>query len=345
MKTAIITLTGDNNYGNKLQNLALQQVLRKNKSIVKTIRISNSFYLLSYIKVIIKTLIFNNIKKNNNCIRKLAFYRFNKNILQNYFDVAPINHKRIKKILCNYDYVFYGSDQIWNTEFKSFNELFLGACAPKEKNIAASASFGTDEIDSEYIELFKKGLHNFKAISVREERGRELVKETAGLNAVVLPDPTLALNAEEWHKYESKIKTPEKYCVKYFLGTDFYKDTTIDENGLKVVSAQPTEPIGPGEFLYLIHNADEVATDSFHACVFSVIFGVPFRIYKRKDKLSSMFSRITTLFNIFGFEAVETENYFYISKEEVGKKSVKEQLRIISEQWNDFIKKNTEVKL
>ena len=33
---------------------------------------------------------------------------------------------------------------------------------------------------------------------------------------------------------------------------------------------------GPSEFLYLIENSEAVFTDSFHSCVFSIIFNKPF---------------------------------------------------------------------
>ena len=58
--------------------------------------------------------------------------------------------------------------------------------------------------------------------------------------------------------------------------------------------------MGPAEFLYLEKNAFLVATDSFHSCVFSIIFSTPFIVFEREGgNLQSMYSRIETLLETF----------------------------------------------
>ena len=47
------------------------------------------------------------------------------------------------------------------------------------------------------------------------------------------------------------------------------------------------------EFLYLIDHAEKVVTNSYHACVFAIIFGKPFKIVERKG--IAMQSRFDTL--------------------------------------------------
>ena len=51
---------------------------------------------------------------------------------------------------------------------------------------------------------------------------------------------------------------------------------------------------GPREFLDLIRHADFVVTDSFHACVFSMIFKTPFVVFERNraGETGNMNSRI-----------------------------------------------------
>ena len=51
---------------------------------------------------------------------------------------------------------------------------------------------------------------------------------------------------------------------------------------------------GPREFLGLIKNAEFVVTDSFHACVFSMIFETPFVVFERDKagEVGNMNSRI-----------------------------------------------------
>ena len=51
---------------------------------------------------------------------------------------------------------------------------------------------------------------------------------------------------------------------------------------------------GPREFLGIIKNAELVITDSFHACVFSMIFETPFVVFERNkaSEKGNMNSRI-----------------------------------------------------
>ena len=57
----------------------------------------------------------------------------------------------------------------------------------------------------------------------------------------------------------------------------------------------------PDEFIWLIHHAECVLTDPFHASVFSVIFEKSFLVYQRiaAEKDNDMSSRIDTLLSKF----------------------------------------------
>src|SRR5690606_11094570 len=50
----------------------------------------------------------------------------------------------------------------------------------------------------------------------------------------------------------------------------------------------------PREFVWLVANAEAVFTDSFHCCVFSIIYHTPFIVFDRTDG-QKMSSRLTTL--------------------------------------------------
>ena len=54
----------------------------------------------------------------------------------------------------------------------------------------------------------------------------------------------------------------------------------------------------PNNFLWYIKNASFVITDSFHASVFSIIFGKNFYVFDRKGQVN-MSSRIVTLLDNF----------------------------------------------
>ena len=59
---------------------------------------------------------------------------------------------------------------------------------------------------------------------------------------------------------------------------------------------------GPNEFLYLFHHAELVLTDSFHACVFSVLYDKPFYVYDRDQNMSNMNSRLDTFLGLLNLK-------------------------------------------
>ena len=209
-----------------------------------------------------------------------------------------------------------GSDQIWNFTFDTiFSEKAFGSFAPKNKKLSLSASFGVNYIPEEGTELHqmcKEKIEDIRAISVREEAGKEIIKKLTGRTDVeVLIDPTMMLKQDDWEKVMKKpenLKT-NKFIVKSFLGNssdNSWKEICriAGENDCEIIDISdknsPYYNMGPAEFLYLEKNAFLVATDSFHSCVFSILFSTPFIVFKRDDnKLQSMHSRIETLLKTF----------------------------------------------
>ena len=264
MKVAILTLTGDNNYGNKLQNYAVQYQLKKIGCEPTTIRICEERYRLKMMLVIIMSPIVSLIEKYKDKIkRKLCFWNFNKLINQDFKNISSVDIELVKTKLLEYDKIIYGSDQIWNSEMKSFSEIYLGYCASKEKNIALCASFGKENIDEKYMELFSNGLQNFEYVSVRESVGKKLAKQIANIDAVILPDPTLTVPISDWVKMEHTVKVPDKYVLTYFLGKEPIDELNkiANDKNLKIINANISQPYGPAEFLYLTHHASLICTD------------------------------------------------------------------------------------
>ena len=115
----------------------------------------------------------------------------------------------------------YGSDQVWNPKFDRLSDVDLLSFATPEQRISFSASFGISELPENSKEKAKRELEKFKAISVREDRGKEIVEElTERKDVQVLVDPTMLLTSEEWDKVAKKpeqLKT-DKYILNYFLG-------------------------------------------------------------------------------------------------------------------------------
>lgn len=302
-RAGIVTLFGEYNFGNRLQNYAVQQVLRKNGLDAETIK---------YIGLEDDVPVIRNEKDES---RLKKFKSFNENI-EFADEILYKEYEAPKRFAEDYDYIIMGSDQIWNFTFdKIFSDKALGTFAPKEKRVSFSASFGVDYVPEEgssLYELCKNGLNDIKSISVRESAGKEIVKKLTGRDdAEVLIDPTMMLDESEWEKVMKKpenLKT-DKYILKSFLGdvsNDVWKELrrVADENDCEIIDISdknsPYYDMGPAEFLYLEKNAFLVATDSFHSCVFSIIFSTPFVIFKRQSKdLQSMYSRIETLLETF----------------------------------------------
>ena len=302
-RAGIVTLFGEYNFGNRLQNYAVQQILKRNGLDVETIK---------YIGLEDDVPIINNEKDEN---RLIKFRKFNENIkfankiMYKEYD-AP------EDFSTNYDYIVLGSDQIWNFTFdKIFSDKALGSFVPKDKRISLSASFGVDYLPSKESELYKickENLENIKSISVRETAGKRMIEEIAGRKDVeVLVDPTMMMDKEEWEKVMKKpenLKT-DKFILKSFLGNvsdEIWNELrrVADENKCEIIDISdkksPYYDMGPAEFLYLEKNAFLVVTDSFHSCVFSILFSTPFVVFKRDDnQLESMYSRIETLLNTF----------------------------------------------
>lgn len=317
-KVAILTINDDDNYGNRLQNYATQKILEHIGHKPETIRNKEGIYNYSvgYYKQIIK----NNIKKlfpiKKEYRRFKKFNNFNKNIK---FSRILIDKQHINnKLIPSYDYFITGSDQVWNPYFSRTSEVDFLTFAPKNKRVSLAASFGVSEIPKEKINAYKAFLYGFKDISVRENEGKQIIEELTGREDVkVLLDPTMLLTRREWIKIAKKPRNMfnEKYILNYFLGELSKErkeliDSLASKNGWKVINILNRDSefyeSGPAEFLYLEANAEMICTDSFHSCVFGIVFETPFIVFSREDNHNSMNSRIDTLLNTF-----ELGNQYY----------------------------------
>ena len=332
MKVAIITITDGTNYGNRLQNYALQRTLEKMGCQVETLRHSTSldvpmihipgFCLGQAISF------FCGKRTGSFCqiIRKIRFRKFNRKYINFAKDKLGFNKAPVT-LNEKYDLFVCGSDQVWNANFSIIEEdleNYLACFAPSSKKISYAASFGTEYVAEKYRNIFKKSLVDFKAILVREETGIKLVKQISNREAKVVLDPTMLLTAEEWMKIAQKPKyiRNEKFIVTYMLGgrneqfnkyaeraKQYYKVDRIinlDNEYIEDCNIENKNEYlsNPSEFIWLIANAKCVLTDSFHAAVFSILFHRTFFVFDRKgiEKRNDMGSRIDTLLRTFELE-------------------------------------------
>lgn len=318
-RIGVITIFDRNgNFGNKLQNYAVvktyEKIGYKCETIVLENRISFPEIIKSYLHCIVR--FFYNRKPivHPYSVKRLKSYQRFDGYLNLNFD-----YLEGKDISGKFDFFSVGSDQVWNPSFYSYDikrkDVYLLTFADSSKKICFSPSFGIETLPKEWKEWFAQQLNTFQYLSVREQSGANIIKELTGRNASVLIDPTMMVDAEEWKKLSripEKVDCSRQYILTYFLGdcelSEHQDVTKISiQYDMKVYNLldvyQPLlYTIGPEEFLYLISHACLIATDSFHACVFSFLFNKPFIVYDRKGKNNNMNSRISNFLSTFHLE-------------------------------------------
>ncbi len=349
-RVGIVTYWGKN-YGSALQCYALKSEIEKNgyaceimdesfpgldkyKHYAKELR---SIFLISirhpsYLKKYI--MLRKAVKYSVNCLSEESDLRLNL-FCESVLQPRKYSYRHMKKIALEDKYKCFiaGSDQIWSGNQKMNNVFFL-KFAPPEKRIAFAPSFGTENIDSYNIRSFRREIRKFKKLSVREQRGQDIVKKLTGLDVPRIADPTFLKTREEWTEFAKESQLPdEKYILVHFL--DEPNDTSIQclrnlfaETGYRTLSfAYPHSAFqsvsnyqfvdgNPRDYVAAIEHAAYVLTDSFHTTLFSVIFGRRFFTFARQYRHNgSQQSRITTLLELVGYQErfIESETDFIVA--------------------------------
>ena len=303
-KIGIMTINDNNNYGNRLQNYAVQEILRKLNVDPYTIEnypqfnSKNHFFLNLFLNI--------NFDRyySKNRVRSDLFKDFNKKI--QYYNGIYCPFKKYKDL----EYIICGSDQVWNP-FWGKNDATLLKYFDAKKRISFAASFGESTIPDESKFEFIKELSKFKYISVREDDGARIIKELVDKEATVLLDPTMMLSVSEWQKIEKRpisVNDSQKYILTYFLSEPSRGATNLIlklSEDYKIIDLNNEDcgfsiNIGPQEFLFLFDHSELILTDSFHGCVFSILYDKPFVVYDRMSQFENMNSRIITLLEKFG---------------------------------------------
>ena len=309
----IVTIQGNWNYGNRLQNYAVAEVYRSFGLTPKSLILRDGDAIFNALKLKIKRFVFPIIKKQFSepelmmtNERTLAFRRFSKRI-----DFRIVHS--LSEIASSDDWFSVGSDQVWSTCYlPEMDEWYFLEGVRADKKIALAPSIGLDSLDKEQAYRLAKAVEGYVYLSVREKRGAEIIRDVTGLDAKVICDPTLVLSAEEWRAVADGRCTPaEPYVLTYLLGgvgaeASDVLDKVTDHGRIPVVPLsdrqKPGEPdAGPAEFIDLIDHASHVVTDSFHAAVFSSILHTPLTIVHREGG-ASMFSRLEQLSQTLGIE-------------------------------------------
>lgn len=335
MKIGILTLPLHTNYGGILQAYALQTVLERMGHDVVVFQndyIGIKKFPFWKMPILWSKRLYRKYITNRNIDifleqkRKREYPVLSRNtsrFVQKYihtFHVKSLSDIPFKE----FDAIVVGSDQVWRPAYfrKMWNadiqDAFLYFAKKWDiKRVAYAASFGVDDwhfSQKETIEC-KHLAKLFDAISVREDSGVDLCMNHLDVCAKQLLDPTMLFTKDDYIKHfglkksvhDSAIlfsyildETPDKKeLVRRIAGE---KKMIVDQISVNQVKSVPIEEriIPPvEEWLECIYNSDMVVTDSFHGCVFSIIFGKPFVAIANDGR---GLSRFKSLLHMFGLQ-------------------------------------------
>ena len=287
-KIGIVTLNSEN-YGNVLQNYAVQEVINQFGFSAETIKNTTRFgqyypktekvnkftpkYIKTYIlnqlnyryniknsgKGILKTLIF--CKKNQSQLstakklRKEAFASFRNEFICCSTETLDINDEWCnKQIGDKYDFFITGSDQVWNPTYPQTSSINFLQFAPQYKRVCFSPSFGINEIPNVLKRDYSKWLSEIPFLSVREDQGKKIIDDLCSREAMVLCDPTMCLTKEKWLSIAQKpnFDLSKSYILTYFLGDRTKKYDKYIEN---IAKTNDLQIINLFDVLDLMHYA------------------------------------------------------------------------------------------
>lgn len=318
MKIGTLTFPGSPSHGASLQMYALYKVLQrlgvdaevinyspdglihnrnaekdKHKSLIKLI---NLFFLKDPQK---------------------AFRQFEKQL--NIYPPIPLKTtEELQKAGKRYECIVVGSDQVWNPVVtRNDMNFYLDFCKDDARKASYAASFGTDDVAEEDCEEIAKLLSKITYLSVREERGREIVRDLTGREVPVMIDPTFLIDGNDWRKLGKRSGAKEKYvffyCIKKSPSLGRIAKEFAEKHGYRFVyisggvhgvmdkfnpHRNPVFGVGPAEFIDLIDHAECVFTNSFHGTALSIILNKKFYVEYSSDTNS----RLTNIIKTFQLE-------------------------------------------
>lgn len=194
----------------------------------------------------------------------------------------------------DYDAFVCGGDQIFNPACQDFVTAYYLQFLPEDdsrRKIAYSPSFGKTEFDGATKADISRWIKRFDYVSVREQRGAELLESISDKKVTVVCDPVILLDKSEWEKLAVVPKVKKPYILVYFLENNhghrdqieyLRKTLNYDVVVLNEYIRDFVKPYrkaysaSPEEFVGLFMNASFIYTNSFHGTAFATIFEKPF---------------------------------------------------------------------
>lgn len=298
----IVTINDDTNYGNRLQNFALQEAVRSLGWEPETL----TNRAPAWDRALLAPRIMHDVRHDFSGLARRAGGRLQREAPQaprylenrrsaireftrTRIDASPHQFSEMPATYWaeRYTSAIVGSDQVWNPTYRRAQGIdfldFLG----ESHRIAYAASFGIQEVPGFLRSRYRAWLQGIPHLSVRESDGRRLVAALSGRDARVVLDPTLLVDRAVWDRLIAQEPpiTAAPYAVRFFLGLptpgqDAWVGRHADEAGLDVVDLhalgrEEFADVGPDAFIAAIARAEIVYTDSFHAGIFALLHRRP----------------------------------------------------------------------
>ncbi len=363
MKIGILTLELVSNYGGVLQAYALYHTLEKmghEPCLISTRKLKEpnlkkriKWFVSRSIERIFPLYISYQTSKDGS---RKNFIRFINEKLPN--KIYPTDMKQLNG---EFDALVVGSDQVWRPPFsRDVRMYFLDFAQDFEhvKRIAYAASFGLpdlkdDEWHEGYVAECASLLKKFDAVSVRENDAVDICKDRFGYdNAEWVLDPTMLLAPTDY--LQEIPETTKGKFVNYILDMDSVKSEVIDtiEKSLGTKTTYLKDEIEvshrrPRRFmqhraieswLSEIASADFVFTDSFHGCVFCIIFSKPFAVRLNVLRGNARFNSLLHLYGLQDRMVKTAEDVEKVMARPIDWESVNEKRRQMIEKSIGFLR-------
>lgn len=296
-RIGIMTFHNAENYGAVLQAYALKQCLEKENpsDAVSIVDYRNPLIEQSY--AYFKPYSF---FRNKGAARLLSV------LLQLYYFPERVGIKRRFRAFCDeylepadkplhsYDWMVYGSDQIWNPTLTGGDGTYMGKGFSGRKISYGASDGGELQVDKDIIQ----SLEGFDAISCRETSlARRLEPYISPKPLATVCDPVFLLSKEEWLAFAKSPKETD-YVLIYKVAENPVLDTEAERFakslGKRVVqivyvrsvrtmlcfTRKFVSAISPNEFVGYFAWADFVLTTSFHGTAFSIILEKDFYTFQ-----------------------------------------------------------------
>ena len=307
----ILTFHSAYSYGAVLQTYALYKFLSNRYTDVKVIDFRPSYFTLRWV--------WNRPKTWLLCFQ----FRFRKMKIK-YTKEVSAEDLRISTPIA--DTYVIGSDQVWNPDItKSVQDIYFGDFIPRTiKKISYAASFGRSSFLDSEIKKMGSLIHDFAAISVREESAVNLCHQVLGLDATCVLDPTFLIDDYTHLFHGKKVKkelgvfvldnnSNEIFDIALMIARKMLlKPKVINKNrplkGFKIIP-YPSIPC----FLKEIYNSRFIITNSFHGLAFSIIFNKQFAFVntnpKNVTRAQSILEKLGLMNRLFySYEALAQSN-------------------------------------